>query len=165
MEEINLKLDKIMEMMIKLDNKLIFIEKNYNFNFNLKNPDDVVIKIYELTEEFIKNCLEMCDINSDMNIIKKIYITDINNPSIRLTADKKKLEYWNEDKWNINDEYLSNVLITNIKNLYFITNVCEKYSIERIEQFLKNQAYLLKMSDQRYKDLFIKNIYRLYASL
>ena len=51
MEEINLKLDKIMEMMIKLDNKLIFIEKNYNFNFNLKNPDDVVKKIAEMLKD------------------------------------------------------------------------------------------------------------------
>ena len=52
-----------------------------------------------------------------------------------------------------NGTYIKNTIIHNIEQLYFKVNMIEEYS-NNIEQFIKNQEYIIKLNEQKYKDKF-----------
>jgi len=163
-DELNDKLDIIIEMMKKFDERLIFIEKNYNINFNNK-INDVIVKDYGIDDKIIISSLESGQIISDIDLIKRIFFINIDkkNYPMRITSDKK-IEYWNNNKWHLNDNYLYKTLLTIIKNAYLSVNNTVNYDYEdKLDQFLKNQDYIAKMNEEKYRELFIKQFKNIFV--
>jgi len=158
-ELLSKKIDRIIEMMELFDSRMIFIEKNYNIAMNTRIRD-IIIDEYKLERVFLMECLEKGNILADIDVIKKIFFTniDINNYPIRCAGNKKVIEYWLNDKWNNDDIYLFNTLTSIIKSSYLSINIYKNYEND-IEKFVKNQEYIVKVSsDQKYKESFMKSL-------
>ena len=73
---------------------------------------------------------------------------------------KKKYQYWLDDKMNDDDSsgtYIKNTVIKNIEQCYLSVNIYIDNDMD-IDDFIKNQEYISKLSEQKYKDQFLKKI-------
>jgi hypothetical protein len=73
---------------------------------------------------------------------------------------QKNLQYWLNNKMNdddVNGTYIKNVILNNIENCYLKVNIFDNYE-NNMEQFLKNQEHINKLSENKYKDNFLNKI-------
>jgi hypothetical protein len=154
---------------ITINNEEI-IKKINNIEINDKNINDKNIinyKYKELKEEsfdldynFVKLCLDNANIDNDIKIFKKIYLEDIPKEYYPIRHIKKKFQYWYNGHMvddDLNGTYVKNVILKNIENCYLKINVIENYSND-MDQFLKNQEHINKLSEEKYKDKFLSKI-------
>lgn len=134
-----------------------FSEKDNNnilFYKELKKEDII------LDSNFVKECLNVTNIKGDIKIFRKIYIDNIPKEYYPIRHIKKKYQYW-YDGHMVDDEtngnYIKNTILKNIEECYLRINTYDNYSND-MEQFLKNQEHINKLSEQKYKDLFLKKI-------
>ncbi len=145
----------ILETLKKIDERLSILENKVIINNNEEqNIMEVKIQEFIIDKDIIIKCLEHNDIKYDLNLIKKIYFENINIKCIKYN-NNKNIEYWNNRSWNIDINILYDILIKNVINSYLIINNFDNYS-NNIEQFMKNQTYIMGMSDEKYKEKFIK---------
>lgn len=135
------------------DNNSI-LENNILFYKELKKEDII------LDENFVKECLNVTNIKGDIKIFRKIYIDNIPKEYYPIRHIKKKYQYW-YDGHMVDDEtngnYIKNTILKNIEECYLRINTYDNY-LNDMEQFLKNQEHINKLSEQKYKDLFLKKI-------
>ena len=105
-------------------------------------------------DEFIKKNLINCDINSDINLFKHLYLNNCDCP-IRY-INKNNYQYWVNGKWNddFGGEEIVSILVNNIKKLYIKINTYKNFK----SNLYKYQTYIYKMNEKKYKDSFIKLI-------
>jgi hypothetical protein len=144
------KTDKIYNIEIKKHNST---KKNKNIYKDIKK------EIYNIDKDFIKECLHLCSIEGDIKLFKKIYIDNVPKECYPIRNYKKNVQYWNDGKMNedINGNYIKNIIIENIENCYLSINNYQNYEND-IDQLLKNQEYISKLNETRYKDKFLSSI-------
>ena len=113
-----------------------------------------------LDTEVVKNCLNMNNINGDIKLFKKLYIDNIPKEYYPIRHIKKKFQYWCNGHMNDDDSngtYIKNIIIKNIEQCYLRINNDENYEND-IEQFLRNQEHINKLSEQKYKDKILAKV-------
>jgi len=150
------KLDQIINILNQFDKRLINIENKLYINNN-NNIANIIPEMYNLDGTFIRCCLEINTVQSDMKIIKKYYLDD-KEKNIYPFKFGKVIEYWHNNTWKNDQKYLVDTLINNIKNCYVSINKHDKY-IEDVDQFLKNQNYIVsEMNTEKYRTTFLKEL-------
>jgi hypothetical protein len=113
-----------------------------------------------INKDFIKECLNMSNVNGDIKLFKKIYIDNILKEYYPIRHIKKKLQYWLNNHMNDDDTngtYIKNIIFKNMETCYLKINIFDEYA-DNTEQFLKNQEHINKLSEQKYKDKFLTKI-------
>lgn len=145
---------------LKIDETIPLSKVN---SFNINNYIELKKEVINLDLKFVKKCLESHNINSDLNIFKKMYIDDIPNSYYSIRHIKGNYQYWLNGKMNVDDEngsYIKDVIINNISNVYLNANSFDNYK-DDTDLFIKNQEYIVNMGKQKYKDKLFKNILKI----
>lgn len=133
------------------------VENDNNFYKELKVETFLHLNI---NKDFIKECLNMSNINGDIKLFKKIYIDNILKEYYPIRHIKKKLQYWLDNHMNDDDTngtYIKNIIFKNMETCYLKINIFDEHC-DNTEQFLKNQEHINKLSEQKYKDKFLTKI-------
>ena len=102
----------------------------------------------------------MNNINGDIILFKRLYIDDIPKEYYPIRHIKKKFQYWRDGHMNDDDNsgtYIKNTIIKNIEQCYLRINNDDNYGND-IEQFLRNQEHINKLSEQKYKDKILSKV-------
>jgi hypothetical protein len=154
-EKIENKIDNLLEMMLILNKRISNIE-NYIKNID-SNEDIDIINIlpqkFEIDTNIVKKCLEGNCIKSDLVLVKEMYFKE-NIPPIRYNINKN-IEFMLNNGWKCDDVYLFKTIINNIKSCYLIVNNFDNYE-NNLEQFMKNQQYIINIISDTYTKSFIK---------
>ena len=155
LEDIINKLNIIIEQNKRIEK--FILQNKINLNQSYK---DIKKESFNLDKLFIKNCLNMYNVNGDIKIFKKLYIDDISKEFYPIRHIKKKFQYWNDNHMNNdnNGEYIKNIISYNIEQCYISINV---YDDNNMDDFLRNQDHINKLSDEKYKDLLLSKIIEL----
>jgi hypothetical protein len=132
-------------------------DSSNDYNFNYKDLKEEYI---ELDFNFVKTCLDSANIESDIKMFKKMYIDNIPKEYYPIRHIKKKFQYWLDGHMNDDDTnatYIKNTILNNIEKYYLKVNIYENY-VNDLDQFLKNQDYINKLHDEKYKDKFLSKI-------
>jgi len=145
----------------------IMDEKIKKKNQLIKNPEykDVKKEIFNIDIKIIKDCLNMNNQAGDIKLFKKMYIENIPKEYYPIRHIQKNLQYWLNNHMNDDDSngtYIKNVIISNIENCYLSVNIFDNYS-DNMEQFLKNQEHINKLSENKYKDNLLNKIISLIS--
>ena len=100
---------------------------------------------------------------NDLKIFKKIYIDNIPCGYYSIRNIKKKYQYWLNGTMNNDDDhgtYIKDTISSNIYNCYLKINNYDNYA-EDIDQFVKNQEYILNLNEQKYKDKLFAQIIKI----
>lgn len=152
MKQILTNISHVNDKLNSLDSRISNIE-----NKNNTDKGDIELRICQIDLDIntIKKYLELNNLKGDLKLIKRIYFTNTNSP-IRIMPNKN-IEYWLNGSWNVNNEYLKNTLIENIKLCYLKANIFENYQDDGdTETFLNNQIHINKLSDDKYREKFWK---------
>jgi hypothetical protein len=136
-------------------NDVLLNEENIGFNYK-----EIKRENYLLDNNFVKESLDMSNINGDIQIFKKIYIDNIPKEYYPIRHIKKKLQYWLNNTMNDDDSigtYIKNTILKNIEECYLKVNNYDNY-VDNIDQFLKNQEHISKLREEKYKDKFLSKI-------
>jgi hypothetical protein len=126
---------------------------------NIDNYKEIKKEQYDIDINFIKKCLNDGCIESDIKIFKKIYIDNVPKEFYPIRNIRRKLQYWlnghmNED---YGGNYIKDTIINNIENCYISVNKYDD-SQNNIDQFIRNQEYITRMTEQKYKERFLSMI-------
>lgn len=146
----------------KVEEKQIKIQKPKTKKISCGNALYKEVKEEDLNidPDFIKECLSMCSLEGDVKLFKKMYIDDVEKTQYPIRHIKKKYQYWLNDKMNDDDSngtYIRNTIIKNIEQCYLSVNIYIDNDTE-MDDFIKNQEYITKLSEQKYKEQFLKKI-------
>jgi hypothetical protein len=162
----NLKIDSkslecdVIDLKNKIEDKYDKTRKKTILNTNLR---EVKKEQYILDNDFVKDCLDSCSIDSDIKIFKKIYIDGLSKDSYSIRYKRKKIQYLFNGQMkddDINYSYIKNTVIKNIEDCYLNINKYDSYQ-DNIEKFITNQEYINRMSENKYKDKFLEKIIEL----
>jgi hypothetical protein len=124
------------------------------------NYKDFKSESFILDTNFVKKCLDMNNINGDIILFKRLYIDDIPKEYYPIRHIKKKFQYWRDGHMNDDDNsgtYIKNTIIKNIEQCYLRINNDDNYGND-IEQFLRNQEHINKLTEQKYKDKILSKV-------
>jgi hypothetical protein len=161
---VNLKKVKI----VNLTEKNISKDLQKTFSEEIMESDNLLSLNYKdfkcesfiLDTEFVKKCLDMNNINGDILLFKRLYIDDIPKEYYPIRHIKKKFQYWYDGHMNDDDNsgtYIKNTIIKNIEQCYLRINNDDNYGND-IEQFLRNQEHINKLTEQKYKDKILSKV-------
>ena len=169
-EELNEKIDNLQIDSNKSVNNLIdsnnstnkLIDKDINpiNNVSISSYKDIKKEYFNIDDSFIKECLNMLNIQGEIKIFKQIYIDNVEKEYYPIRHIKKKIQYWNDGHMiddDSNANYVKNTVLKNIEECYLRVNTYDNYG-NNMDQFLKNQDYIKKLSEQKYKDKFLLKI-------
>jgi hypothetical protein len=133
------------------------IEKKEKDKTSIK---ELKIEDFDIDNSFIKECIDMTNINGDILLFKKMYIDNVDKEYYPIRHIKKKLQYWKNNCMNDdnNGVYIKNIIIKNIEQCYFKINIYENYT-DNIDQFIKNQEYLNQLTIQEKKAYLIAKVH------
>lgn len=164
-------LDKILNKINTLDERLTNMEKKIDLVSSLAvlpaNNNICVENLKELKKENLiceKNnvfeALKYRDYRSIIYIFKHFYKNKSNeNCAYPLKIKgKRSFEYYDNKKWNhdLYGHYSINVIFLNIQNLFIRHNILDSEITS--EDFLLNQEFISKLSNEKYKKDIFKNI-------
>lgn len=137
-------------------------EKIKKKNQSIKNYEykDVKREFFNIDDKIIKDCLNMNNLSGDIKLFKKMYIENIPKEFYPIRHIQKKFQYWLNNHMvddDCNGTYIKNIILSNIENCYLRINIFDNYS-DNMEQFLKNQEHINKLSENKYKDNFLNKI-------
>lgn len=121
---------------------------------------DLKRELFNFNELFLKDCLNLCSLQGDLRIFKKMYIDDVSKEFYPIRHIKKKIQYWLDNHMNdddVNGTYVKNIIIKNIEDCYLSINIFDNYE-NNIDQFFKNQEHINKLSEEKYKDKLLNKI-------
>ena len=124
---------------------------------------DLKIEDYDLDFDFVQKCLHGQSMQNDLKIFKKIYIDNIPCGYYSIRNIKKKYQYWLSGTMNNDDDhgtYIKDTISSNIYNCYLKINNYDNYA-DDIDQFVKNQEYILNLNEQKYKDKLFAQIIKI----
>jgi len=157
----------IISKLTNLEERISFIEKNINTKKNNKDIDsnevlkDLIIENIEIDSNEVIKALNYRDYRAIIYIFRFFYKNKTNSKyvyPIRIISTRS-FEYYKDNKWNADlyGYYSMNTLITNIQNLFIKNNTADSDDID-YEEFILNQEFIYKLSDEKYKKLIFKNI-------
>jgi hypothetical protein len=132
-------------------------EKNI---FLINDYKDLKRELFNFDELFIKDCLNLCSLQGDLKIFKKMYIDGVSKEFYPIRHIKKKIQYWLDNHMNdddVNGTYVKNIIIKNIEDCYLAINTFDNYE-NNVDQLLKNQEHINKLSEEKYKDKLLNKI-------
>ena len=162
-EKINNIESKINNFEEKINNiELNIINYNKNNNTNTINDSIIELKKEELNidNKDVLKAISYRDYRSIIYIMKLIYKNKVNNTTsypIKIVG-KRSYEYFLNNKWHSDPygHYITNTICLNIQNL-FIKNNNFDLNID-YNDFLLNQNFIYKLSEDKYKKEIFKNI-------
>jgi hypothetical protein len=122
-----------------------------------------VVDIYQIEgiePEFVRECLEKCDITGDIRLFRKLFIKNIpKDQQIVRYLGGKNYEVKRNDLWidDLNGNYIKNVLAKIFEKSYIIVNELEHYN-GNIDQFLINQDHITQFDDDKYMEKLMGQI-------
>jgi hypothetical protein len=151
--------DKELYNEVKIKDESDNIEKKKKVTKNIERYKDIKREVFNLDKSYVKKCLNETCIEDDIKIFKKMYIENVPKEYYPIRNFRKKLQYWLDGHMNddIGGNYIKDTLINNIESCYINVNKYEDYE-DDTEQFMKNQEYISKMNEQKYKDRFLSMI-------
>jgi len=155
--------DEMSDLKNKIDVKDEKIEKQKKKTN--KNIREIKKEQYILDEDFVKECLDSGSLDADIKIFKTIYINNILKENYPIKCMRKKIQYWCNGHMNDDDSngnYIKNTIVKNIEDCYLNVNKYESYQ-DDIDQFINNQEYINKMSEQKYKEKILTKILELIS--
>lgn len=169
LDEINNISSKIIEKLTNLEDRVKKIEKkidminNKNITNQIIDENLIELKIENLNIDKMDvfKAIQYRDYRSIMYIFKLYYKTKTNETymyPIRIVG-KRKFSYYDNKQWN-NDSFghhCINVIFQNIQNLFIKHNDMEEYDVS-YEDFIKNQTFICKLINDKYKRDIFKNI-------
>ena len=116
----------------------------------------------EISTDKIAKLLINKDINCIIKLIKMIYI-----PSVEyiipikycITKDNRKLMYYYSDnnEWTVDENnYIINTLCDNVQKIFMRVNNLDIFDSD--DDFMKNQDFILKICENKYKNNILKRI-------
>ena len=111
-------------------------------------------------KEHVKKCLHYHTLKEDLKLFKMIYLDDIPKSYYSIRNIKNNYQYWlNGGMINDDDKgsYIKDTIVHNLSHLYLEINTFEDYE-DDMELFIKNQDYILNMSNTKYKNKLFKEI-------
>jgi hypothetical protein len=159
----NIKNENINEIIIsKNNNKKDYCDEKIENSNNLliNSYKDLKREMFDLDESFVKECLNLCSLQGDLKIFKKMYIDNVSKEFYPIRHIKKKLQYWLDNHMNdddVNGNYVKNTIIKNIEDCYLVINTFDNYE-NNIDQFLRNQDHINKLSEEKYKEKLLNKI-------
>ena len=136
-------------------------EKTEKENIYLINDyKDLKRELFNFDELFIKDCLNLCSLQGDLKIFNKMYIDGISKEFYPIRHIKKKIQYWLDNHMNdddVNGTYVKTIIIKNIEDCYLAINTFDNYE-NNVDQLLKNQEHINKLSEEKYKDKLLNKI-------
>lgn len=180
-DNINYKIDKIFEILSRLEDKVNSIEKkigsdnllvsnavnlsnigiNGNSNMGVNHSLELVMKeikpqvFDDIDDKTLKAHLRKRRVESDGSLLYKIYFEGLprNLFPIRIVR-KSSIEYWLNDRWNedMDGEYIKETLSKNLIASYTKINKFSSTLTGSVESdFMKNQNYILSLRDKKYQ--------------
>ena len=155
MENIEKKVEEIVEMMKNFDKRLSHLENLLNKGEMVPENDIIDIKPqkFELDNKIVKECLEGNCIKSDLALVKEMYFKEEIIP-IRYNINKN-IECRINGDWKCDDVYMFKTIICNIKGCYLMVNNFDNYE-NNLDKFMKNQEYIMKITTENYLTSFVK---------
>ena len=145
------------DMYHNLHSEMKYIKNNIIISHQVKknNRKYLIEEVYDIDDEFIKNVINFRDHRTIISILKKYY--SYNNTLLYPFKNNKKsgFKYYKNDKWK-NDpygHYIIDIIFKNVKVLLFKVNTCDNFN--NLNQFIENQNFICKLSDNKYKREFI----------
>ena len=134
-------------------------ERKSSIPFVVKMRPLIKEKLYKNKDEkvdtgYVKDKLENGTVKSDFLVIKRIYFRGLHRNQIPIRVYKKGyLEYWANDKWNVdkNGSKTLSILIGNLKAYYKNVNKADVY-IDDPNVFIKNQTHIHEMKGAKYRN-------------
>jgi hypothetical protein len=163
--KINEEQQLIISKLTNLENRILIIEKNIVIKKNSEDNEyydslkDIKLENIEINSEDVIKALTYRDYRSIIYIFKLFYKNKINSKytyPIRIVS-ARSFDYYANSKWNsdLYGYHSMNTIITNIQNLFIKNNDSDKINID---QFLLNQEFICKLSNEKYKKDIFKNI-------
>ena len=159
-EEQQLIISKLtnLETRITVIEKNIFIKKNNECNESLK---DIKLENLEIDSKDVITALTYRDYRSIIYIFRLFYKNKLNSNyayPIKIVS-ARSFEYYANNKWNpdLYGYHSMNTIITNIQNLFIKNNNIDSDKINT-DEFLLNQEFICKLSNEKYKKDIFKNI-------
>lgn len=158
--------NEILNKLNNIEERLTIVEKKIDLVLPLLKDDVSIENLKELknedliiNKEDVLKAMEYRDYRSLIYIFKLYYKNKLNERyayPIKITG-KRSYEYYDKNKWNpdIYGYYSSNVICLNIQNLFIKFNEYEKVGAEN---FLLNQKFIYKLSDEKFKKCMFKSI-------
>jgi hypothetical protein len=155
-----------------LDERMSCIEKamiNIQISPNSKNVDAnidgmVNFKIEKLNvdKEDIIKFMSYRDYRAVVCIFRLVYKNKMNSEyvyPIRISG-KRSYDYYNNNKWNpdLYGYHIMNTICSNVQNLFLKYNTLDDEENIDGEDFLLNQKFLCKLSEEKYKKEIFKSI-------
>jgi hypothetical protein len=141
--------------------KIVKEKRSEEKNIYLINDyKDLKRELFNFDELFIKDCLNLCSLQGDLKIFKKMYIDGVSKEFYPIRHIKKKIQYWLDNHMNDDDAngtYVKNIIIKNIEDCYLAINTFDNYE-NNLDQLLKNQEHINKLSEEKYKDKLLNKI-------
>ncbi len=156
--------DSQKEILTKLDTfekRIIDLEKSMKCygNENIEDLKELKYEELDIDKSEVDKALLYLDYRSIVYIFRLIYKNKSNSSYVyplRITG-KRSYEYYHNNKWNpdLYGHHSMNVICKNIQDLFLSINTMENYNIEK---FMANQAFIFKLSNDKYKKDIFKNI-------
>lgn len=152
----------ILEKLDKLEKRIINIEtKPLDNDDECENMVELKKESLNIGKEDALKALSYRDYRSVIYIFRQFYKNKLNNLyayPIRITG-KRKFEFYFNKKWN-NDLYghtSMNIICDNIQNLFIKYNDLDTGDVSD-EDFMNNQQFICKLSEEKYRKGIYKNI-------
>ncbi len=119
-----------------------------------------IFQIEGIEIEFVRECLEKCDITGDIRLFRKLFIKNIpRDKQILRFLGGKNYEVKRNDLWidDLNGNYIKNVLAKIFEKSYISVNELEHYN-GNIDQFLINQDHITQFDDDKYMEKLMNQI-------
>jgi hypothetical protein len=119
-----------------------------------------IFQIEGIEPEFVRECLEKCDITGDIRLFRKLFVKNIpKDQQIVRYLGGKNYEVKRNDLWidDLNGNYIKNVLAKIFEKSYIVVNELQHYN-GNIDQFLINQDHITQFDDDKYMEKFMSQI-------
>ncbi len=122
-----------------------------------------VMDIYQIEgiePEFVRECLEKCDVTGDIRLFRRLFIKNIpkDQQLVRYFGGKnyqvKRNDLWIDD---LNGIYIKSVLSKIFEKSYIVVNELDHYKAN-IDQFLINQDHITQFDDDKYMEKLMSQV-------
>ncbi len=119
-----------------------------------------IFQLKSIDVDFVRECLEKCDISSDIKLFRRIFIRGIpkDQQLLRYLGGKnyqtKRNGLWIDD---LNGSYIKHVLVKIYEQSYLQVNDLEHYG-ENMDRFLSNQEHIHEFGDDKYVEKLMNQI-------
>jgi hypothetical protein len=128
---------------------------------NKKLVNFEIVDIFDLDDidvEFVRNCLEKCDISGDIKLFRQVFIKKLpkDQQLVRFLGGRKyqcrRNDLWIDDH---NGNYVKHVISKILEQSYLIVNDIEHYDMDK---FLTNQEHINQLCDDKYVEKLMDRI-------